>query len=250
MPARERPLYRDDTLNLWVASSPQAIAQVLAHPAARVRPPAEPVPRGLCPGPAGALFGRFVRMNDSAEHARLKTLLRAYIDSQPAPDLDGAWPLPRIDAAGVDRYLTLAPVYAQADFMGLPPDVHGTCAADIADFIAALPATADAARIDRAHRAAERLQARMLTYLHAPQAGEALRRLRQDCAQAGIGMDLLAANLAGLLFQSCEAGAALLGNALVAGRRACGGRRHRTRRANWSPKRCALIRRYTTPDAS
>ena len=52
--ARERPLYRDDTLNLWVASSPQAIAQVLAHPAARVRPPAEPVPRGLCPGPAGA----------------------------------------------------------------------------------------------------------------------------------------------------------------------------------------------------
>ena len=216
--ARERPLYRDDTLNLWVASSPQAIAQVLAHPAARVRPPAEPVPRGLCP--AGALFGRFVRMNDSAEHARLKTLLRAYIDSQPAPDLDGAWPLPRIDAAGVDRYLTLAPVYAQADFMGLPPDVHGTCAADIADFIAALPATADAARIDRAHRAAERLQARMLTYLHAPQAGEALRRLRQDCAQAGIGMDLLAANLAGLLFQSCEAGAALLGNALVlAGRR-------------------------------
>ena len=121
--ARERPLYRDDTLNLWVASSPQAIAQVLAHPAARVRPPAEPVPRGLCPAPP-ALFGRFVRMNDSAEHARLKTLLRAYIDSQPAPDLNGAWPLPRIDAAGVDRYLTLAPVYAQAAFMGLPPDVH------------------------------------------------------------------------------------------------------------------------------
>lgn len=249
--ARERPLYRDDTLNLWVASSPQAIAQVLAHPAARVRPPAEPVPRGLCPGPAGALFGRFVRMNDSAEHARLKTLLRAYIDSQPAPDLNGAWPLPRIDAAGVDRYLTLAPVYAQAAFMGLPPDVHGTCAADIADFIAALPATADAARIERAHRAAERLQARMLAYLHAPQAGETLRRLRQDCAQAGIGMDLLAANLAGLLFQSCEAGAALLGNALVlAGRRGLRRAPPRTRRANWSPKRCALIRRYTTPDAS
>ena len=81
--AYERPLYRDDTLNLWVASSPQAIAQVLAHPAARVRPPAEPVPRGLCPGPAGALFGRFVRMNDSAEHARLKTLLRAISTASP-----------------------------------------------------------------------------------------------------------------------------------------------------------------------
>ena len=47
--ARERPLYRDDTLNLWVASSPQAIAQVLAHPpprpAARRTRAARPVPR-------------------------------------------------------------------------------------------------------------------------------------------------------------------------------------------------------------
>ena len=120
----------------------------------------------------------------------------------------------------MNRYLTLAPVYAQAAFMGLPPDVHGTCAADIADFIAALPATADAARIERAHRAAERLQARMLSLsARAPgrrNAAPAAAGLRQ----AGIGMDLLAANLAGLLFQSCEAGAALLGNALVlAGRR-------------------------------
>ena len=43
--ARERPLYRDDTLNLWVASSPQAIAQVLAHP-----PPAS----GRLPNPCRA----------------------------------------------------------------------------------------------------------------------------------------------------------------------------------------------------
>ena len=41
--ARERPLYRDDTLNLWVASSPQAIAQVLAHP-----PPASGRPPNPC----------------------------------------------------------------------------------------------------------------------------------------------------------------------------------------------------------
>ena len=39
----ERPLYRDDTLNLWVASSPQAIAQVLAHP-----PPASGRPPNPC----------------------------------------------------------------------------------------------------------------------------------------------------------------------------------------------------------
>ena len=135
--------------------------------------------------------------------------------------------------------------------MGLPPDVHGTCAADIADFIAALPATADAARIDRAHRAAERLQARMLTHLHAPQAGEALRRLRQDCAQAGIGMDLLAANLAGLLFQSAKPARPCSAMRWCwPPARPAAGRRPDAARANWSPKRCALIRRYTTPDAS
>ncbi|WZB70608.1 hypothetical protein WJ968_35155 [Achromobacter xylosoxidans] len=49
--ARERPLYRDDTLNLWVASSPQAIAQVLAHPAARVRRPPNPCRAACAPAP-------------------------------------------------------------------------------------------------------------------------------------------------------------------------------------------------------
>ena len=43
----------------------------------------------------------------------------------------------------------------------------------------------------------------------------ALRTLREDGARAQIPAAVLAANLVGLLFQSCEAGAGLLGNALV-----------------------------------
>lgn len=219
--ACDRPLYRDMALGLWVASHPDTITAVMRHPAARVRPVAEPVPPGLCPGPAGELFGRFVRMNDSARHARLKALLAAFLreqGSRPAPE---AWPLPAPqDAAAIDRYLYAAPVHAQAAFLGLPPAVHADCAADICGFLSALPAAANADRIAVGHAAARRLQTRLESHLAGPQATPALRRLSADAAHADIEPALLAANLAGLLFQSCEAGAGLLGNTLIlAGRR-------------------------------
>jgi len=222
--ARERPLYRDAALDLWIASHPDTIAAVLRHPAARVRPVAEPVPRALCPGPAGELFGRFVRMNDSAAHTQVKCLLGAYIRERAAQARPAAGPDPGpLDAAAVDRYLSAAPVHAQAAFLGLPPRLHADCAADIAAFLSALPAAATADRIEAGHAAARRLQTRLESHLQATDAAPALRRLREDGARAGIAPALLAANLAGLLFQSCEAGAGLLGNAIVlAGRRGLG----------------------------
>ncbi|MFD4839349.1 cytochrome [Achromobacter sp. NPDC058515] len=219
--ASARPLYRDAALDLWVASHPDTITAVLRHPAARVRPAAEPVPRGLCPGPAGELFGRFVRMNDGALHARLKDLLAAFIREQGLQPSPPAWPRAApLDAACVDRYLAAAPVHAQAALLGLPSAVHADCAADISAFLSALPAAAGADRVAAGHAAAERLQGRLESHLAGPRASPALRRLGSDAEQAGIAPALLAANLAGLLFQSCEAGAGLLGNALIlAGRR-------------------------------
>lgn len=219
--ARDRPLYRDAALNLWVASDPDTITAVMRHPAARVRPVAEPVPQVLCPGPAGELFGRFVRMNDSALHARLKELLAAFMRVQGAMSSPQAWSLATtLDTAAIDRYLYAAPVHAQASFLGLPRPVHAGCAEDISDFLSALPAAANAARIAAGHAAAQRLQSRLASHLAGPQASPALRTLSADAAHAGVEPALLAANLAGLLFQSCEAGAGLLGNALIlAGRR-------------------------------
>lgn len=219
--AREKPLYRDDALGLWVASHPDTITAVMRNPAARVRPPSEPVPRALCAGPAGRLFGRFVRMNDSDMHTRLKALLAAYIQEQGTQACTPRWPaIPALDAAAIDRYLTAAPVHAQAAFLGLAPALHADSAAQIATFLSALPATADADQIAAGHAAADALQRRLESFLLAADAGPALRKLREDGARAQIPAAVLAANLAGLLFQSCEAGAGLLGNALIhAGRR-------------------------------
>lgn len=214
--ARERPLYRDETLGLWVASHPDTILAVMRDPAARVRPPSEPVPRGLCPGPAGELFSRFVRMNDSALHTRLKALLATFIHEQGSRPCTPFWPaVPAGDAADVDRYLTAAPVHAQAAFLGLGAALQADSATQIAVFLAALPATASADAIAAGHAAAQALQSRLESLLLAGDASPALRTLREDGARAEVPAAMMAANLAGLLFQSCEAGAGLLGNALV-----------------------------------
>ncbi|WYX33380.1 cytochrome [Achromobacter xylosoxidans] len=224
--ARDRPLYRDARLGLWVASAPGTIRDIMRHPAARVRPMAEPVPRGIAAGPAGLLFGRFLRMNDGPRQARLKALFRAFLARQaplaPAPD----WPRLEMDtgsAGAIDRYLHAAPVFAQACALGLPGAVAADCAREVGAFLAALPPAAPEDRVAAGHTAAERLLARLGAHLDDRAASPALRELRGQGADAGLEPALLAANLAGLLFQSCEAGAGLLGNALLrAGRQRAG----------------------------
>ncbi|HEX2114566.1 MAG TPA: cytochrome, partial [Alphaproteobacteria bacterium] len=71
-----RPVYRDDMLDLWVVASAAAVDAVLADPAARVRPVAEPVPKALAVGPAGDIFGQFARMTDGPKHVAMKNAIR------------------------------------------------------------------------------------------------------------------------------------------------------------------------------
>jgi len=66
------PLYFDNGLNLWVASSHAVIAEAFESPALRVRPTSGPVPHALFGGPAGEVFASLVRMNDGAFHAMPK----------------------------------------------------------------------------------------------------------------------------------------------------------------------------------
>lgn len=67
----QAPLYRDPELGMWVATGATAVSTVLTHPACRVRPVSEPVPRALLGTAAGEIFGRLVRMNDGAGHCPL-----------------------------------------------------------------------------------------------------------------------------------------------------------------------------------
>jgi cytochrome P450 len=67
-----RPVYRDESLGLWVAASAEAVAAVLKSDLGRVRPAAEPVPRALVGSAAGEIFGQLVRMIDGPGHMRMK----------------------------------------------------------------------------------------------------------------------------------------------------------------------------------
>jgi cytochrome P450 len=77
----ERPLYRDEALGLWVASSAAAVTAVLSSPVCRVRPVSEPVPKSLGDSAAATIFGRLVRMNDGAAHQSLKPAVAATFDA-------------------------------------------------------------------------------------------------------------------------------------------------------------------------
>jgi cytochrome P450 len=76
----QRPLYKDENLGLWIASSAEAVTAVLTHPAARVRPASEPVPKAIAGTPAGRIFGGLVRMTDGDAHAPMKAAVSATLD--------------------------------------------------------------------------------------------------------------------------------------------------------------------------
>ncbi|UUZ70911.1 hypothetical protein LP415_16400 [Polaromonas sp. P1(28)-8] len=65
----QRPLYFDEGLKLWVASSHAVIDEAFHNVALRVRPPAEPVPQALLGTAAGEVFAQLVRMTDGEFHA-------------------------------------------------------------------------------------------------------------------------------------------------------------------------------------
>ena len=86
----ERPLYFDDRLHLWVASSAETVAAVLANPRCRVRPVSEPVPRPLVGSVAGDVFGSLVRMSDGDRHRALKNAVERAFESLPLPTVERA----------------------------------------------------------------------------------------------------------------------------------------------------------------
>ncbi|SOY68121.1 cytochrome P450 [Cupriavidus taiwanensis] len=230
--AATRPFFRDERLGLWVAAGPREVAAVLAHPACRVRPPAQPVPPALAGSAAGDLFGRLIRMNDGAAHAPLKALLMPMLAAvDPAVAAQQAGAMARVldegeagrvamPAASVNRWLFALPVLGVAGVLGLPvardPGGAVGVAQQVAAFAAAQSPLADADAVRAGADAAQWLG----TWLAASLAGMAaadgpLPALQHAAHAAGIAPQAVAANIIGLLVQACEATAALAGNTLL-----------------------------------
>lgn len=214
----ERPFGYDEALRAWVAADAAAVAAVLAEPALRVRPPAEPVPAGLVGTAAGEVFGRLVRMTDGAPQRRLK---QAVVTA-----LGTADPV-RVAAVAADRaayavkrqapvrdLMFGVPAQVVAVLSGLDDEPADEAAALIGDFVQCIPATATAEQQARAARAATALRDLLGPALASRGDGllaELVRAAGPDTEPAA-----LFANGLGLLSQTFDATAGLIGNTLVA----------------------------------
>lgn len=232
---------------LWIAARPELMREVMTHPACRVRPVGEPVPAALVGGSAGEVFGALVRMNDGARHAAGKAVLQRVL-ARVAPDEVQAiaartardvWNECAMQAtsraAALTRWTAEVPVRTVACLLGFDELRSAEIAAWMGSFVTALSPLSSAAQIEAAHGASEEMLAACITMLRGQRgqrgdAAEASGDAPVGAADGAIAAMVLReaglsgwdderailANLVGLLSQTYEATAGLIGNTLVA----------------------------------
>jgi cytochrome P450 len=220
------PLHYDNELRLWIACRAVIVSEIFASPDCRVRPMAEPIPALISGSPAGEIFGALVRMNDGARHDQPKLALERALASPPLTEVDArARHLARqsVPAAGDARALSTwicdIAVIVVADLLGFADDTLPTLATWTREFAACLSPLSTSEQLAAASAAASRLRSRMQFLLQSTQpASSSLLAQIRDQAEAVRWTDSTAviANLVGLLSQSYEATAGLIGNAIVA----------------------------------
>ncbi|MGJ3702066.1 cytochrome P450 [Variovorax sp. AFSI2.2] len=216
------PLVWNERLRAWVASRADVIESLLlAHGALRVRPAAEPVPRAIVGSAAGEVFGHLVRMNDGAAHqAHRPALQRALagldLDAAHAAALQVARSVP---AQPLSDALFSMPVRTVAHLLGFADEALPKVDHWMRDFVACLSPLSSADQLQGASVAANELMARFeaLAAGAPPRHGSLLAAVLAESDDAGAPLSRsLLANLVGLLSQTCDATAGLLGNSLIA----------------------------------
>jgi len=113
----ERPLYFDDALHCWVACSVKAVDAVLGNDAFHVRPAAEPIPSIMQRTPLGELFARMVRMTDGPAHAPRRQFVEALVNAMNVGAIAAA--LPDLAHDPLDALMFAFPSRAVATLLGI-----------------------------------------------------------------------------------------------------------------------------------
>ncbi|NML62435.1 cytochrome P450 [Massilia sp. RP-1-19] len=222
------PLIFDRELGLWIASRAAVVTEVLENPHCRVRPALEQVPRALAGLPVGDIFGHLVRMNDGEKHALPKIALRralARLDQARVAGcarnavhaLNELYDL-RSEQAFAPWSHSL-PIYIVASLLGFDEAALPKIDAWMSAFVASLSPLSTGEQIalgaDAAHALLERFAA--LAMEEGTQEGSLLRLVRQEAHIAGWhDASAILANAIGLLSQTYDATAGLIGNSVVA----------------------------------
>ena len=218
------PLRFEASLDCWLATGTAGVRTVLEHPACRVRPPGLGVPLNLAGTPCGAIFAELVRMNDGERHTVPKQVLAralAQVDLARLQErvLQIAGKRVPASAAQLNDALFELPLFAMADLLGFAPAQWPALAAWTRDFVACLSPLSNGEQLAGAQQAANALLHGFTVLLREADAlpGSLLHDIVTGADAVGWqASGGVLANLVGLLSQTCDATAGLLGNAVVA----------------------------------
>jgi cytochrome P450 len=217
----------DAPRKLWIAGSAASVKEVLGHPVCRVRPVAEPVPAAIVGSQAGEVFGHLVRMNEGLRHDAPKLALQRFLAAVDLERVQARTEVLALQVAGqgplrgaaLSRWAFEVPVMAVADLLGFDEAELPQVARWMADFVACLSPLSTPDQLAAAGDAASALLERFsdLVQRSAAQPGSDLARLQHEAAQAGWhDAQALLCNAVGLLSQTYEATAGLIGNSITA----------------------------------
>lgn len=205
----------DAHLKLWVASSAEAVCAVLHHPDCHVRPADEPVPKAIADGPAGQVFAHLMRMNEGERQRCPRAAIAPRlqdIDPRQVEALVRARLL-REGAEGLHQAQFIGPASVVTALLGFNPAESRLISELTADFVACLSPLSQTKQLEAAHRAGEQLMSLFQERIEA-QDTPLLSLMCQGFE--GAAPDSRIANLIGLLSQTYEATAGLIGNGLLA----------------------------------
>jgi cytochrome P450 len=211
---QSRPFGWDPALGAWVAADAAAVRAVLANPHWRVRPKAEPVPAALIGSPAGEIFGRLVRMDDSPQHGRRKAAIVAALGGLAADAGSAALAAARrmiAGGAGLNELSFLLPVVTVGTLLGLPEEELPNIAERVGVLVRCFAAGASPEELAAGKAAAGELLARFGELTDEPESRLA------GLAQALPGeRAAVLANAIGFLTQAYEATAGLIAGSALA----------------------------------
>jgi cytochrome P450 len=224
-----KPIYRDETLRLWVASSAAAVRAVLTSDLCRVRPPSEPIPRALLGSPVASIFGHLVRWNDGEQHGPCKQAVQACmqsIEERSTVELGRTWARFLLGesrpqtASRLQDFAFHLPVYVIASLLGVPQEELHHTAVRVSEYVRGLAPASTPAQVEQGKVASRHLLDlfRALLSRHQVGAGNSLLAgLAVEATRAGCEeTEGIIANGIGFLSQAYEATAGLIGNTIVA----------------------------------
>lgn len=219
---RHSELVFDADLGLWIASGASVVEAILEHPDCLVRPLHEPIPAAIAQGAAGDIVGRLMRMNEGAQHRCPRMVIEPALGSLGTENLAGivAQVVETLDdpVGNPNEWMFRLPVSVIATLIGFAPSQLQEVAQLTWEFVTCLSPLSDEAQLSEAHCGAARLRQMFQVLLSNDDKGSGVLERLYDEYQASDWKDdeALIANLIGLLSQTCEATAGLIGNTLIA----------------------------------